>query len=271
MKIFKNKKDLLKEIKQIKNLAFVPTMGFLHKGHLSLIKKAKKKSNNVLVSIFVNPKQFNSFYDFKNYPKNLSKDLKTLKKHNVKYLYLPTYKDIYSYKPKNKLYLHKFVKLLCGKFRKDHFKGVINVVNRFVEILKPSTIYLGLKDYQQLVLIKHHFLKNKIKTRIIPCSSIRMNNGLVLSSRNYNLKKSQIKIGSLLFKYLKNNKKKILKAFLNGEKKLIQKKIMKLGISKIEYLECIDLNTLKNAKNKNKKFNIFIAYFLGRVRLIDNL
>ena len=271
MKIFKDKKKLKIEIGNVNNLAFIPTMGYLHKGHLSLIKKAQIKSKNVLVSIFVNPKQFNSYSDYKNYPKNLSRDIKILKKNKVKYLYIPNYKDIYSHKIKNKIYLNKFVKLLCGKFRKGHFKGVVNVVNRFIEILKPKNIFLGLKDYQQLILIKHHFLKNNIKTKIIECASIREKNGIVLSSRNFNLNSKQIKIGSLVYKYLKKNKRKILKELINDNKKLIFKKIKKLGVTKIEYLECIDLKTLTYCKNKNKKFNIFIAYYLGKIRLIDNL
>ena len=271
MKIFKNKKKLKKEIANVNNLAFVPTMGFLHKGHLSLIKKAKKKSKNVLVSIFINPKQFNSYSDYKNYPKSLSRDFKILKKNKIKYIYLPNYKDIYSFKVINKLYLHKFSKLLCGKFRKGHFKGVLNIVNRFIEILKPKSIFLGLKDYQQLILIKHHFLKNNVKTKIVECPSIREKNGLVLSSRNFNLNKKQINIGSSVYKYLKKNKNKILKASIYGNKKNIINDIKKIGVTKIEYIECIDLETLNFCKNKNKRFNVFIAYFLGKIRLIDNL
>ena len=271
MKIFKNKKKLIKEIAKINNLAFVPTMGFLHKGHLSLINKAKRESKNVLVSIFVNPKQFNSYSDYKRYPRNISRDLRILKKNKIQYLYIPNYEDVYSHRMKNKPYLSKFSKLLCGKFRRGHFEGVINVINRFIEILNPKTIYLGLKDYQQLTLIKHHFLKNNIKTKIIQCPVVREKNGIVLSSRNFNLNKKQIKIGSFVYKYLKKNKKKILNASINGKKKIILQKILNLGVTKIEYLECINLKTLTFCKNKNEKFNIFIAYFLGKIRLIDNL
>ena len=162
MKIFKNKLNLLKEISKIKDIAFVPTMGSIHKGHLSLINKAKKVSKNVLVSIYINPKQFNSNLDFKKYPSNVNLDINLLKKNKIKYLYLPNYFDIYSFKTNHPLYLDKFSKELCGKFRPNHFKGVVNVINRFLEIVKPKSIFLGMKDYQQLILIKSHIKKNKI-------------------------------------------------------------------------------------------------------------
>ena len=140
MKIFRDRKSLVKEITGLKKIAFVPTMGALHKGHLSLIKKAKKKSKDVLVSIYVNPKQFNSKRDFKKYPRQLNKDIKILKNFNIKYLYVPKSEDIYSFNPKNKIYLDNFSKILCGKFRSLHFRGVINIVNRFLDIIKPKYI-----------------------------------------------------------------------------------------------------------------------------------
>jgi cytidyltransferase-like protein len=133
MKIFKNKKSLVNELLNKKNIAFVPTMGSIHKGHLSLIRRAKKVSKNVLVSIYINPKQFNSKSDFKRYPRNINKDIALLKKIKIKYLYLPCNNDIYSFKPKSPIYLDKFSKELCGKFRHKHFMGVINVINRFIE------------------------------------------------------------------------------------------------------------------------------------------
>ena len=171
-------------------LSFVPTMGGLHKGHEFLIKKAKSKKKIVLVSIFVNPKQFNSKLDFSTYPRHFKKDIKILKKLKVDYLFLPTYRDVFSFKTKNKVYLHPFSKILCGKFRPGHFKGVLDVVNRFLEIFKPKYIFLGEKDFQQLVLIKKHIDKYNIKTKVIPCKTIRQNKYLPYSTRNDNLKKN---------------------------------------------------------------------------------
>ena len=129
MKIFKDKQSLQKEIFQNNGISFIPTMGGLHKGHISLIKKSKKYKFKTLVSIYVNPKQFDNKQEFSRYPKNLKKDIEILKKLKVDYLYTPLFKDIYGFKTKNKIYLDKFSKQLCGKFRKSHFKGVVQVMN----------------------------------------------------------------------------------------------------------------------------------------------
>ena len=271
MKIFRDRKSLVKEICGLKKIAFVPTMGALHAGHFSLINKAKKKTNIVLVSIYVNPKQFNSADDFKKYPRKLIKDIKTLEAMNIKYLYMPTNRDIYSFKPKTNIYLDKFSKILCGKFKPNHFRGVINVINRFLNIIKPSYIFLGLKDFQQLELIKSHIDKNKIKTKLFPCSTVREKNGIAYSSRNLRLKKNQFKSAGNIYNYIKNNKKFILSKILNKEKMHIYQKMINLGASKIDYIECINLSNKTICKNTKLKFNIFIAYYVGKVRLIDNL
>ena len=218
MKIFKNKRELIKEISKKKAISFIPTMGSIHNGHLSLINKAKRESKNVLVSIYVNPKQFGSRADFKKYPRNINNDIRLLKKIKVKYLYIPNKKDIYSFKTKSNIYVDKFSHKLCGKFRPGHFKGVLNVVNRFLEIIKPKFMYLGMKDYQQVILIKSHINKNNINTKIKMCTTIREKNGVALSSRNIKLNKSQIKIAAKICKYLRMNKRKILLKTLDKKK-----------------------------------------------------
>ena len=207
MKIFRKKILLQKNILEVKNLSFVPTMGGIHKGHIELIKIAKKRFKKVLVSIYVNPKQFNSKNDFRSYPRNLKNDILILKKLKVNYLYLPNYRDLFSFKSKNKIYLHSFNKKLCGKHRKGHFEGVINVVNRFLEILKPKYILLGKKDFQQLFLIKKHIEKNKINTKVIECNTVREKNGIACSSRNYNLNKREMSNYAKIIKIFKKNKK----------------------------------------------------------------
>jgi len=271
MKIFKNKKTLINEISNRKNIAFVPTMGSLHKGHLSLIQNAKKKSKNVLVSIYINPKQFNSNSDFKKYPRNIDKDIAFLKKTKIKYLYLPTDKDIYSFTPKKIIYLDEFSKKLCGRFRPKHFIGVVDVINRFIEIIKPHLLFLGQKDFQQLELIKLHLNKNKILTKIISCPTIREINGIALSSRNLKLNKNQIKTAAKVYKYLRVIKKNVFSVNSKKQKFEMLKKILSFGVKKIDYLEYINTKTLKPTKKINKSFNIFIAYYVGNVRLIDNL
>ena len=185
MKIFKNKKTLISEISGLKNLSFIPTMGALHKGHMDLVKKAKLKEGKIIVSIYVNPKQFNSKKDLYSYPVSLKKDIAILRKLKINYLFLPSYKDIFLFKCKNKIFKHKLIKILCGKYRKFHFHGVLEVVNRFLEIIKPKYLFLGKKDFQQLFLINQHIKKRSISTKVISCETVREYSGLAFSSRNF--------------------------------------------------------------------------------------
>ena len=268
MKLFTNKKKLQKEIKNINNISFVPTMGALHKGHETLIRKSVNQSKKTLVSIFINPKQFENKKDFKNYPKNYKNDLKILKKLKVSYLYRPSYEDIYKFKTKNKIFLDQFSKKLCGKFRKGHFKGVVDVVNRFIEIIKPKKILLGNKDFQQLILIKKHIKKNKINTKVLSCKTIRDKNFIAYSSRLKKLKDYE-KINLIkIIKFLKIYKKNLNLKKVNYNFFQIKNKLLSLGAKKVDYIEMLDLKTLK--KPKKNKFNLFFAFYIGKVRFIDN-
>ena len=271
MKIFKDKQSLQKEIFQNNGISFIPTMGGLHKGHISLIKKSKKYKFKNLVSIYVNPKQFDNKQEFSSYPKNLKEDIEILKKFKVDYLYTPSFKDIYGFKTKNKIYLDKFSKQLCGKFRKGHFKGVVQVMNRLIEIIKPKYIFMGKKDYQQLFLIKKLISRRDINSKIIACDIIRERNGVAASTRNLKLTKSEIKIASKVYHYIVNIKKKLRKKKIIISKKEIEKKLNALGVKNINYIEFRDLKDLKKKNKISSKTNIFIAYYLGNVRLIDNI
>ena len=272
MKIFKDNLTLKKKLSGIKRLSFIPTMGGLHDGHKYLIKKGKKLGKKTLVSIYVNPKQFNSKLDFKSYPRHIKKDLIILKKLKVDYVYLPNDKDIYSFKPRNKIYQNKFSKILCGKFRKTHFEGVLNVVNRFLEIIKPQYILLGKKDFQQMKLIEMHIKKRKINTKVIPCKTIRDKSGLAYSSRNKNLTIKGKIIASKIYHKL-NKFKNIIKKDSNNKFRILNlnKQLMNLGITKIDYIELLNIKNLKKTKNFKGNFNIFIAFYIKKTRLIDNL
>tara|TARA_A100001015_G_scaffold309972_1_gene410425 strand:+ start:1477 stop:2154 length:678 start_codon:yes stop_codon:yes gene_type:complete len=223
MKIFKNKKNLKNELSRIKSISFVPTMGGLHEGHKYLIKKAKARKGKIIVSIFVNPKQFNSKKDFNNYPRNVQKDLAILKKLRIDYVYLPTFNDIYNFKPKNKIYLSPFANKLCGKFRNSHFKGVLDVVNRLIEIINPKYIFFGKKDFQQFFLVREHLKKNKIKTNIIPVKTVRNKLGVAHSSRNKNLNNKDLILASYIYKLIKKEKKKFYKKKLSFNLKKCRK------------------------------------------------
>jgi pantoate--beta-alanine ligase len=271
MKIFKNKLILQKEISKDNCLSFVPTMGGLHKGHLSLIKKAKKYKCKICVSIFINPKQFNKKNDFKNYPRNLKSDINELKKLKINYLYLPTYTDLYTFKTKNKIHVNKFSKKLCGKFRKGHFKGVLNVVNRLIEITNPKYIFLGIKDFQQLILIDSHIKRNKIKTKVIECKTIREENGVACSTRNLNLNNKELTIASNIYKYFFNLKKKLKKNYKLLSKSAIKKDIISLGATKINYVEYLNIKNFGINKKLKNKFRLFFAYYINNIRLIDNI
>ena len=266
MKIFKNKKTLIKKLNGDPNLSFIPTMGALHKGHLSLIKKAKKKRFKTLVSVFINPKQFERKQDFKRYPKNLRKDIQILKKEKIDYLFIPKFKDIFSFKCQNKVFLSNFSNKLCGKFRTGHFKGVLEVVNRFLEIIKPKYIYLGVKDFQQLVLISEHIKKRRLKTKVISCRIIREKNGLAISSRNKLLKTNEKNIAIKTINFLKNRKKKIVLKDINS----ITNRLLNFGVTKIDYIKIMDIKKLKYKNKIKKNCNIFIAFSVNKIRLIDN-
>jgi len=270
MKLFTNKKKLQKEIKNINNISFVPTMGALHKGHEGLIKKSVRESKKTLVSIFVNPKQFEKKRSFRDYPKNYKNDLKILKRLKIDYLYKPSYEDIYKFKTKNKIFLDRFSKKLCGKHRKGHFKGVINVVNRFLEIIKPKEILLGKKDFQQLVLIKKHIRKKGINTKIIPCKTVRDENFIAYSSRLKKLKNYEKVDLVRIIRFLRSYKKNLVLRKLNHNFSQIRDKLLLLGAKKVEYIEVLDLKTLKKPKKNKTKFNLFFSFHIGKVRFIDN-
>ena len=207
MKIIKSIFDLNKEIKNYKNVGFVPTMGGIHNGHISLIKASQKKKKETIVSIFVNPSQFNKINDFRKYPRDIKKDISSLKKLKVNYLFLPTTKDIYKFKAR-KFVLRKKDKILCANFRKGHFEGVLNVMNRLMSIIKSKDLFMGEKDYQQLHLIRK-YLSKKFNVRVNACPTIRTANKIALSTRNKLLNKKSLEKASNIAKLLIRIKKKI--------------------------------------------------------------
>tara|TARA_Y100000591_G_scaffold97472_1_gene82661 strand:- start:277 stop:1086 length:810 start_codon:yes stop_codon:yes gene_type:complete len=268
MKILLNKDDLNEALQKVSNLGFVPTMGSLHKGHISLIKRSLKDCNKTLVSIFINPTQFNNKIDFKKYPRNYKKDLSILKKNRADFVFMPSIKEIYGSKKTSRIKFFEKDKILCAKYRKGHFEGVLDVMKRLTKIIKPNKIFMGEKDYQQLYLIKKYLSKGKAK--IIPCKTIRDKNKLAISSRNKLLdKKNLSKAGKIAHNLFLFKKKLLLK---KNNKDLINNKIKelkKLFKIKVEYLELRNKSNLKLSINtKNSK--LFIAYYLKKVRLIDN-
>ena len=264
------KKDKLKElIQNEKNLGFVPTMGAIHKGHVSLVKKSISQCDKTIVSIFVNKPQFNKKIDYEKYPRTLKKDIQFLRRLKVNYLYLPLENQIYPNGQNKNIKISSFAKKLCGKFRPGHFKAVIDVVDRFIEIIKPKRIYFGEKDMQQLKIIGDFIKKNHKNIKVVCCKTIREKNGVACSSRNFLLSTKEKAIASKIYKLLKNAKNKMIKN--KKTLKLIKRKIHKLGVSKIDYIKILDINKIIKPYIKNNKYKIFIAYYLRDTRLIDNI
>ena len=269
MKILLNNNDLNEALVNVSNLGFVPTMGSLHKGHISLIKFSKKLCKKTLVSIFVNPTQFNNKRDFINYPRDNNKDLFILKKLKVNFVYLPTHDQIYHSKRLRKIKISNNDKILCAKFRKGHFEGVLDVMDRLTKIIKPKKIFMGEKDYQQLILVKK-FIKKKHNSNVIACKTVRNSNKLALSSRNILLNSQELKVASKIAQNLSYFKKKLKK--IKDIQNLLNEKKNELNNTfnvRVEYLELRNSINLKKA-NKIKNSRIFISYYLNKVRLIDN-
>ena len=269
MIIFKSINKLREKVNFKANIGFVPTMGSLHKGHESLIKKSKKKCKKTLVSIFINPTQFNVKNDFSNYPRNITKDIKILKKLNVDYLLIPKESEIYKHKKYKKIAIPKKDKILCAKYRPGHFEGVLAVINQFLRNIRPKFIFLGEKDFQQAILI-NKFIQNKFKTKVVLCKTIRMKNLVPYSSRNFLLSKNDFKKAVFVSKLIKKFFI-LIKNDFNKKNNLnkIKKKINENGI-RLEYLE---IRNKKNLSNKigRKNYKIFISYYIKNVRMIDNL
>ena len=269
MKIFFSKKKLIKIIKHEKNLGFVPTMGAIHKAHIYLLKKSRSSCDKTIATIFVNKHQFNKISDYKKYPRNLKKDISILKKCNIDYLYLPSEKQIYPNGQNKNIKISSFEKKLCGKFRPGHFKAIVDAIDRFINIIKPKRIYFGEKDMQQLKIINHFIKKNHKNIKVIGCKTIREKNGIACSSRNLLLSLKQKTIASKVYKLLINKKRNLIK----NKSGLIEikRKIRELGVNKIEYIDLLNINKLIKPYIKNNKYKIFIAYYLGTTRLIDNV
>tara|TARA_B100000123_G_scaffold228706_1_gene177965 strand:- start:621 stop:1448 length:828 start_codon:yes stop_codon:yes gene_type:complete len=269
MKIFYSIEDFLQSRLHVKS--FIPTMGNLHEGHLSLVRKAKDLSSNTCVSIYVNKAQFDKEDDFKSYPKTLEDDIKKLQNLNVDYLLIPEEPEIEKFsKPliiKNEP--THLTKDLCGKYRKGHFLAVMDIVHRFFQIVRPENVFFGMKDYQQLMVIKELIKSQNYEVNLIESETIRSNEGLALSSRNKNLSEEQLQHASEIYKSLKYAKHLIKQDCEIDE---INTKIYQYFEEfpiEVEYFSIRDLKTLQQLYDSD--LIALIAAYIGKVRLIDNI
>ena len=265
--------DKAKDLK--KTIGLVPTMGSLHQGHLSLLKKAVQSCEVVWVTIFVNPTQFNNKQDLNNYPKNIKKDLKMIYEisKNI-FVFNPEISEMYE----NKLKIENFDfqdidKELEGKYRNNNFSGVGTIVSKLFNLFKPTKAFFGEKDFQQTRIIDRLIKIKNFQTELVICPTVREQNGLALSSRNALLSTENKEKAAVIYKtliYCKENlKKKSFKNIYNDCKK----EINSLNDFELEYLEITDNKTLKKTKKNDvkKSFRVFICVLVNGVRLIDNI
>lgn len=277
MNVF-NKKNLLKAYLKTLNdnlsVGFVPTMGALHKGHLSLIERAKAENDIVVVSIFVNPTQFDNKEDLIKYPKDLKKDLAFLKNINCNVVFAPEADEIYDNRIKSTSFdFDGLEHEMEGKHRKGHFDGVGTIVKKLFEIVNPDMAYFGEKDFQQLQIVKKLVDKFNLPVQIVGCDIFREEDGLAMSSRNVRLTEIHRKEAPLIYKLLKKAKEKFKKESIKEVIIWVEKQFKKNDILQLEYFEIADEATLKTAKlkRKGKNYRAFIVIFVGEVRLIDNI
>ena len=279
MLIFKIIPALKSHLNKIKNdgkqIGFVPTMGALHEGHLSLVRKSIISDDCTVVSIFLNPTQFNNPRDLKTYPSDIERDIKLLESLNGNIiLFNPDSTDLYSGNIKTDFFdFNGLDNHMEGKFRVDHFQGVATVVNRLFKIINSDNVYFGEKDFQQIRIIENLISDAKINNKVIRCETIREDNGLALSSRNKKLDFSSKKIASNLFKALNFAKENFgTLGVLDIEKNVVDL-LSKFPTIKLDYFVIADEQYLipANLKETNKKYRAFIAAYISGVRLIDNI
>ena len=273
MEILENKKKLdvfLSNIREKSHkIGLIPTMGSIHKGHLSLVEKSKNTNCFSLATIFINPTQFNDQEDFRQYPQNRNLDIARLEQIQCDALYFPQTEELYPNGIISQKTIFDYRDILCDKFRPGHFDGVTTVVKLLFDIIKPNHAFFGEKDFQQLKLIQKIVENNKSPILIHPCDSVRMLNGISFSSRYKNFLSSQEKD----FDKAAN---KIINSVLELKKKIdvkilenLKEELIKINIKKIDYLEIRDeINLLPTVENQ--KARLFVAFYIDDIRIIDN-
>ena len=278
MKIFNTKQEIkafLTSLKgEKKTIGFAPTMGALHEGHLSLIKKAKKKNDITVVSIFVNPTQFDNPEDLVKYPKTFENDKKLLESVSCDVLFFPSVKEIYDDNiSSEKFNFDGLEHQMEGKFREGHFDGVGTIVKALFEIVAPNRAYFGQKDFQQLQIIKKMVKKHRLNVKIKGCPIFREEDGLARSSRNTRLSKEHRAAAPFIYKTLKKARKKFGTKNAIKISEWVKNQFKKHPLLELEYFTIAEEKTLEtvNIKESNKKYRAFIAVFAGEIRLIDNI
>lgn len=265
-------KDVLFRVKSSgKSVGFVPTMGALHEGHLSLLQRAKKENTAVVCSIFVNPVQFNNAADYTQYPRTLEKDIDYISEV-TDIVFAPSQEEIFPTPPTEKYHFGILESVMEGAYRPNHFNGVAIIVKRLFDWIMPDKAYFGEKDYQQLVIIKELVRELNLPIEIIGCPIVREPNGLAMSSRNKRLSLEELQIAPNIYRILQGSLSQ-MHLSVEGMKKYVVDEIGKISAFKLEYFEIANAETLQPVAALDEADSIIgcIAVYLGPVRLIDNI
>jgi len=258
---------------QNKTIGFVPTMGALHDGHLSLVKAAKQENDVTVVSIFVNPIQFAPSEDFERYPRDIEGDTEKLQREKVSILFIPEISSMYPERSLTYVEVNEISERLCGAFRPGHFRGVATIVTKLLNIVKPTKVYFGQKDFQQTVIIRQLVRDLNIDVDVIVCPTIREYDGLAMSSRNKYLTAEQRKAAAVIYECLKEASDLIKSGIIDGLhiKGFMHERILKIGeVSSIDYAGVYDPETMVGVSEIKGDVLLAVALKFGHTRLIDN-
>ena len=277
MQIIETQKELSEFLNQMslenKDIGFIPTMGALHEGHLSLIQQANAENDVCICSVFINPTQFNNPEDFKKYPNDFEKDVKLLESTGCNVVFHPSHDLIYPGDTPKPIALGVLGNTMEGKFRPGHFEGVVAVVSRFFELISPKNAYFGLKDYQQFSVIKHMTHVLDINVNVIGCKTIRSENGLAMSSRNQLLSEDGIQSASVFYQCLQQARSMYDQEKITDIKAHVTAQFKNLKDCSLEYFDIVDAAELTEINSNSNPNGVVacIAGFVEGVRLIDNL
>lgn len=262
-----------KEKKEGKKIGLVPTMGALHEGHLSLVKKAGEDSDCVVVSIFVNPTQFNDPNDLKKYPRKVDQDIKLLETSSCKIVFIPEVKTMYPEPDTRHFDFGRLGEIMEGAYRKGHFNGVAQIVSKLFSIVKPDIAFFGMKDFQQIAIIRSMVKQLKLPVEIVSCPVVRESDGLAKSSRNVRLSKEQRENAPWIYKVLKEARDKVSTMTVPELKSWVESEINKNSYLKTQYFEIVESKTLMPVESWDQTNDRTgcVAVFCGDIRLIDEI
>ncbi|HNZ45130.1 MAG TPA: pantoate--beta-alanine ligase [Candidatus Syntrophosphaera thermopropionivorans] len=255
-----------------KKIGFVPTMGALHKGHLSLVERCHSESDLTVVSIYVNPAQFGPQEDLNHYPRNLEKDIDLLRNYHVDIVFTPDDVQMYPEGYCTWVQVEGLSDILCGASRPGHFRGVATIVLKLMHIVNPKLMFMGMKDYQQIIVLEKMIEDLNLETKIVRCPIVREPDGLAMSSRNSYLTPDERQRATCLIKALKNAQKMVNEGYLDSSILISEaENIIKQSDGRIDYIKIVDGSTLQELPEVRSGSRMMLAVYIGNTRLIDNI